>query len=160
MLLGVRCALHDASELTYATDLIDEEVQKIRELDEHQDLFEAFRNVKRLADPFDFALGPRPFVACFCEKDDLLSQWRGYGSSDSVSLNVDLQTIAGVSKPRVVMRKVVYDEDRQRALARDAMTAWVRTARNLMAEGRDPAEQFRWSVVELAEWNARLSLVL
>jgi hypothetical protein len=86
--------MNDASEFTYARDLIDREMQKIRSLRRNRKLFEPFHGIKRLADPFEFKYGPTPYIACFCEADDLLSQWRGYGPSDSVSLELDFQKVA------------------------------------------------------------------
>ena len=135
--------MNDASELAYATELIDDEVQKVRSLPENRELFEAFVDIQRLADPFEFEYGPTPFIACFCEVDDLLSQWRGYGSSDSVSLEVDMEKVAHLSHRSMRMKKVVYDKDRQRALASQTIATWLRTARDLITEGWDPNDLFR-----------------
>lgn len=135
--------MNDASELSYATALIDEEVQKVRDAPENRGLFEPFDDIQRLADPFEFEYGPTPFIACFCEVDDLLSQWRGYGPTDSVSLEVDMEQLANLPSGSVHMRKVVYDEQQQRDLATDAIATWLRTARELVTEGWEPHDLFR-----------------
>lgn len=49
--------MNDASELIYARDLIDEEVQKSRLLPSNRKLFEPFQGIARLADPFEFEWG-------------------------------------------------------------------------------------------------------
>jgi hypothetical protein len=135
--------MNDASELSYATELIDEEVQKVRSLPENREVFEPFADVQRLGDPFEFEYGPTPFIACFCEVDDLLSQWRGYGPSDSVSLEIDIEKVAHLSHRSMHMRKVVYNEGLQRTLATEAIATWLRTARELITEGWDPDDLFR-----------------
>jgi len=58
---------------------------------------------------FDF------YVACFCAKDDLLSQWRGYaGMGNGYSLAVfpeELEHGSGNGiAPNIGLRKVIYDE--------------------------------------------------
>jgi hypothetical protein len=60
------------------------------------------------------------FVACFCRKGDVLSQWRGYGSSGrGFAIGLDRQTI-GIRTPRAApinffVARVVYDRDEQKA---------------------------------------------
>jgi hypothetical protein len=135
--------MNDASELSYATELIDEEVQKFRSQPGNLRLFEPFDASRRLADPFDFGgldMGPTPYIACFCEKGDLLSQWRGYGPSDSVSLEVDVKTVAAASEPDVRMLKVIYDQDIQRGLINETIDAWIRTAQDFIDDLCDPSD--------------------
>jgi hypothetical protein len=60
------------------------------------------------------------FVACFCRKGDLLSQWRGYGSGGhGFAIGIDRQTI-GIRTPLATpvnffVAKVVYNRNDQNA---------------------------------------------
>lgn len=59
------------------------------------------------------------YVACFCEDGDLVPQWRGYGAAGAgyaIGFRSDLLSLAADAP----MLRVVYDEQRQRALA-----SWV-----------------------------------
>ena len=67
-------SLNDAAEASYATNLIFETLTA-----HHSEIpSEAVANLKTQLN----YLFPSytPFIACFCEQDDLLSQWRGYGN--------------------------------------------------------------------------------
>jgi hypothetical protein len=63
------------------------------------------------------------YICCFCLRDDLLSQWRGYGANGSgVSVCIDpneFEWLTGPdSPPGSLLRvwKVFYEEDRQRTI--------------------------------------------
>ncbi|NTI48975.1 DUF2971 domain-containing protein [Agrobacterium rhizogenes] len=55
---------------------------------------------------------PDVYAACFCEKPDLLSQWRGYGShSQNVSIQFDLLNLSVLGLMREFrLQKVIYGE--------------------------------------------------
>lgn len=75
---------------------------------------------------------PKPiYVSCFCDgdrrdADDRLSQWRGYGGSDGPAYSISFDTDAlrslecrqdrGQQFSRPILRKVIYDVDRQVAI--------------------------------------------
>jgi hypothetical protein len=68
------------------------------------------------------------YICCFCLKDDLLSQWRGYGANGSgVSMGIDPQEFEWLtgpdSPPGGLLRvwKVFYEEDRQRAIIKELL---------------------------------------
>lgn len=67
------------------------------------------------------------YVCCFCEKDNLLSQWRGYAEDGGgVSIEFDpigFTAIAGPDCRHGLMRlwKVFYDRDQQRKIVRDCI---------------------------------------
>lgn len=145
--------MNDASELTYASNLIDEEVERVRRDPANRELFESLTGMERLADPFQFDYGQTPYITCFCEVDDLLSQWRGYGTTDSVSLRLDLAELAThLANPSVRMRKVVYSPPEQRELVRQTIDSWIRTVRGLVDEGVDPGDLLKagalWELVQ------------
>jgi len=62
----------------------------------------------------------QPFIVSFCEEGDLLSQWRAYGRTSGFSLAFSPlshgDTIRLVSRCgfRTMVKKVVYDHDKQR----------------------------------------------
>jgi Protein of unknown function (DUF2971) len=131
--------MNDASELTYATELINDEVHKVLNDPAHQGLLTLLDGYERLPSIFDWGL--RPFIACFCEADDLLSQWRGYGQDDApVSLKLDFRGFVAFDLQNAHFTKVVYPVEEQRALVREAMTPWLSTVGSLLGEGYELAE--------------------
>lgn len=87
---------------------------------------------KYLAGVNALLLRPAPqgvYICCFCEKDDLLSQWRSYGANGtgaSVKLNHDdFGDVTGPDSPHGgLMRlwKVFYDPRQQRRILRNALS--------------------------------------
>jgi Protein of unknown function (DUF2971). len=50
------------------------------------------------------------FIFSFCEKPDVLSQWRGYGTNASrYAIGFDRQRLLGMSQAAVVPLRVIYD---------------------------------------------------
>jgi hypothetical protein len=73
------------------------------------------------------------FVFCFCEKDDLLSQWRGYGDlSSAFSIGIDLNELGTLTLARGDIRKVVYELEQQREMILRYMTDWLLVLQNLL----------------------------
>lgn len=77
------------------------------------------------------------YVACFCESDDLLSQWRGYGASGggyNIGLSFDNQTMFChddqdfEDESHVILRKVIYDENEQIDLVNEVVKELVESA--------------------------------
>jgi hypothetical protein len=129
--------LNDASELLYAASLISETVSEATAAIEGEELKPALSRIAEFANGFEY--GARPFVACFCEEGDLLSQWRGYGDAASgVALGFDLHgSVAfGQLPPRTFLRRVVYDPKEQRRLVREAVDTWLATAESLISTGK------------------------
>ena len=55
---------------------------------------------------------PPIYVACFCEKSDLLSQWRGYGAGQGYAIGFErdgLNSLPSVSGYESFVRKAIYD---------------------------------------------------
>ena len=68
------------------------------------------------------------YICCFCQEDNLLSQWRGYGANGAgVSLQINPGSFSSVTGPDSphggLMRlwKVFYESDRQRRILRSAI---------------------------------------
>lgn len=81
------------------------------------------------------------YVCCFCRKDDLLRQWRSYGSNATgVSIAVEtgaFQQLSGDDMPHelglMYLWRVFYDEDKQRSIIRGC----VSNARSMNLKSRD-----------------------
>ncbi|AGB26873.1 Protein of unknown function (DUF2971) (plasmid) [Mycobacterium sp. JS623] len=127
--------MNDSSELSYARDLIEEEIQAVLKEATAQRFIGPLADRERLTTGvFENVV---PFIACFCEVDDLLSQWHGYGQSDdgSVSLGLDLRRYSDDSGSHdATLRRVIYDETLQRNLVRESANQWLRVARSLADE--------------------------
>lgn len=125
--------MNDSSELTYAAEVIADEVKAVLS----EGLGEALGDdrAQEFVNPFEF---PEivPFAACLCEDGDLLSQWRGYGSSaGAFSLGFDLRAYSeGGMPPNTLLRKVVYSVTEQRAVVRRAVEAWGHAVRAALEE--------------------------
>lgn len=120
--------MNDASELTYAVDLIANTVKDVLGAVTDERLKSSLSGIEREITIFDY--GPRPFCACFCEQGDLLSQWRGYAPGQlGYSLGLDLRNVGlTVDLPRnTVLRKVIYDEQEQHAWVRRITETWLQS---------------------------------
>lgn len=121
--------MNDSSELSYAIGLIKEIIDEVFSGVKDEALKKLLSNSSGHAKTF--ANAERPFIACFCEIDDLLSQWRGYGTDKApVSLGLDLRA---TSLPkRTFLRKVIYDPEEQRRLVRAVVEIWLGTIKTLL----------------------------
>jgi hypothetical protein len=99
----------------------------------------------------------QPFIVSFCEDGDLLSQWRGYGLGSGFSLAFSPLSqeheIKLLSKNgfRTMLKKVVYDPEKQRARLRFLLSNLVRLVNGF---------SFGTSSPEGAAAHTELSLVL
>jgi hypothetical protein len=58
-----------------------------------------------------------PYVACFCENADLLSQWRGYGASgEGFAVGFGVPWLLSLNKIGFRLQQVIYDPGQQRAM--------------------------------------------
>ena len=141
--------MNDSSELSYAAGLIQEVVADVLSGVSNptvRDALPAHRD--GLANAFEY--GARPFVACFCEYEDLLSQWRGYGTGQAgVSLGLNLSRLAQIGHlpPNTYLRKVVYDADLQRESVRTATESWLQTAETLLDSGTNAKAIFPYPAI-------------
>jgi hypothetical protein len=110
--------LNDSSEVEYGCRVLVEELERWVELNKGQDTFAA-KVVNTLHRVFMLPLSKLSrssniYVSCFCEQDNLLSQWRAYGQKGGYSLGFDVDGLStGLEGPgpynplRLV--KVIYD---------------------------------------------------
>jgi hypothetical protein len=121
---------NDDEELNYGHRLVDSVLDDL----ENETTADASRRdwLRKLRAQVRAARGDQVYVCCFCQKDNLLSQWRGYAENGGgVSVEFDpngFTAIAGPDCAYGLMRlwKVFYDRDQQRKIIRDCIdyTYW------------------------------------
>jgi len=127
--------LNDPSELVYAVELISGQLkaqaqQASRELE--KELW------KRAALGVSGAESQGTFLTCFCEEDDLLSQWRGYGArEDGFSLVFDADRIGTRPDRGFELRRVIYKPAEQLTLITECLQAARRAVGRLRANEGD-----------------------
>jgi hypothetical protein len=107
--------MNDRAEFTYGIRLLHTAAEdRLRSHGENDDWAQRFFElVLASAMPTDFDL----YLSCFCEKGDLLSQWRGYGGQDSrYCIKFNAERLGQMSDMVSPLVKVVYDRDRQKEL--------------------------------------------
>ncbi|MDP9098309.1 MAG: DUF2971 domain-containing protein [Verrucomicrobiota bacterium] len=115
---------NDEAELNFGITIAREEIAKLRKekplaARKEQYLAELDASLKR-------PLTESVYICCFCEGDDMLSQWRAYGGNgNGVSIRLDayeFENYAG-EQPYGFLRiwNVFYEEPQQRSLMRDAV---------------------------------------
>jgi hypothetical protein len=113
--------LNDASEVSYGCGIVLSAIDKVRSTCSAAALIQRLLN--DLSAGFSFESNRATwahsiFVACFCENDNLLSQWRAYGKSGGYSLGLAISTSSTKLHPEPKtytnrLIKVVYDPDAQ-----------------------------------------------
>jgi hypothetical protein len=106
----------------------------------------------------------QPFIVSFCEDGDLLSQWRAYGQNSGFSLA--FSPLARNGKDlllckdgfRTVVRRIVYEPDKQRAQLRHSLRNLVRLVNGFPFTTTSPrgasahVELSLILVLELTDW--------
>lgn len=117
--------LNDASEVEYGVALFESLVQERRTSSTSEVISEFLTRTLRTANAFDGMFDC--YIACFCEQDDLLNQWRVYaGTGGGYALGFRAKEIGrrwGDLLPAqdFVLRKVVYDAELQRLLISEVL---------------------------------------
>ena len=111
---------NDDEELRYGQALVDEVMSEL----EGASTGARLQWLKKLREAVSVAKSDQTYVCCFCQRDNLLSQWRGYADNGGgVSFEFDpvgFTEITGRDCPHGLMRlwKVFYDRDQQRDILR------------------------------------------
>lgn len=117
--------LNDASEVTYGVTLFESIVEDRLAKAKCDVVAEFLGRTLHTANAFDGMFDC--YIACFCERDDLLHQWRVYtGSGGGYALGLETKEIGlrwGKPHPTqdFVLRKVVYDEKIQQRLIAEVL---------------------------------------
>lgn len=117
--------LNDSSEIAYGVDLF-EALVKERLVDQKEPiLVEFLGRALHTANAFDGMFDC--YIACFCERDDLLNQWRAYaGSGGGFALGLNAKDIGRrwgqlERSQDFVLHRVVYDTNKQKHLLREVI---------------------------------------
>jgi hypothetical protein len=113
--------LNDSSEITYGYALLTEVLdQCISDNPRNEDSLSLgiARDFRQSfgQDRLKMEIVELVFLACFCEEDDLLSQWRNYGQTGGYSLGFGLSITELTPEPNTYTSdwvKVVYDRSEQ-----------------------------------------------
>ncbi len=117
--------LNDASEVAYGMTLFESIAQARLTKAENNVVAEFLGRALHTANAFDGMFDC--YIACFCERDDLLNQWRAYaGSGGGYALGLKAKEIGRRwgqlnTTQDFVLRKVVYDEELQRKLIAEVL---------------------------------------
>ncbi|MFG1784017.1 DUF2971 domain-containing protein [Rhodococcus oryzae] len=105
--------LNDSRELKHGFDLLKKALIDIEDGTWTSDLADLVTNA------FTAPLAFRIMVACFCERGDLLGQWRGYSTSCGYSIGLDATKVNNILEARgqMPLRRIVYDNEVARKMA-------------------------------------------
>lgn len=124
--------LNDPAEFRYGCTLCLNELKEVTE--EHS--FEPITNEAALRaigliENETFLNNVSPHIVCFCEKGDLLSQWRSYGEHTmGYSLGLAAGALEDWSGQEVRLRKIIYRPDDQVSTVRKVIWELLRLMNN------------------------------
>jgi hypothetical protein len=139
---------NDDEEITYGYRIVKEVIEE--ELSNNNPLNQEFlENLFKLVnEPTDDGI----YTCSFCLKDNLLSQWRGYGANGTgVSLAFDprkFYDVLGIDSPKGLMRlwKVFYDEEKQKSIIKKAIDFFVDPAISIDEKTRRTFDAIRFFI--------------
>lgn len=117
--------LNDPTEISYAIRVVREVMSGVLK-DDPRGLKALSRSISDLL--AEYEANAKVYIACFCPKGDLLSQWRGYGAVGGgfalgfSARHLGAHEITSFEKPEPILRKVIYDRRTQQQLVGD----WLR----------------------------------
>ncbi len=109
--------LNDANEFQYGKRILQRHLKKMM----------GVRKYRRIAERItgELEISVSPFVACFCQDGDLLSQWRGYSThGQGIAIALSSETFADSDAD---LNNVLYDREKQEALVKKHLTHFVST---------------------------------
>lgn len=128
--------LNDKSEISYGVTVLERVVQERLKATDDPIINEVLSRILRTANAFEGMLDC--YVACFCERNDLLNQWRVYAATGGgYALGFHTREIGmrwGQLHPNqdLVLTKVIYEPAAQTALIEQVIDAAVTELRSLL----------------------------
>lgn len=118
--------LNDPNEWLYGKNLILDEILTIERTEKNKDVLGILERLKDFVNALKKTLH-HPYVACFCENENSLNQWRAYSSARGYNLGLDLSSSTKYSHLKdglantsnFILRKVIYDRAEQEKLVKD-----------------------------------------
>jgi len=117
-------SVNDPMELHYGKKIIEDEISKQIKKQKNENIISMLKDIQMDLDSLTKKIIHRPFIACFCENDNLLSQWRGYSAGNGgycLGFQISKETKYWITQDRddeinLHLRKVIYNEKKQRRL--------------------------------------------
>lgn len=103
--------MNDASEFHHGAEIIREQAEILlkNEIGPVKNIFLGF--LSNFINTLDYPV----FITSFCENDDLLSQWRGYGGDMGYSIGWDFEELRNIAKEKGwFLVQCIYDEGEQK----------------------------------------------
>lgn len=126
--------LNDPLELQYGKKIIIDEIESLLKEEKDPLLIRFFLMIRNFVEAFGKHM-MHLYIACFCEDDNLLSQWRSYSSNGggyNLGLQIDSKTnysnnpLDYSKQPLIFLRKVIYVERDQKDIIKNYLTKIVR----------------------------------
>ncbi len=162
--------LNDPLELKYGQELILKELDKKIVEESDNNLREFYNSIKISVGSFGKVMH-QVFIACFCESENLLSQWRAYSNNgggfslgfeicDNSLINYDTDDLDNGYKP--LFRKVIYKPSEQKKLIDEYLESILEGYRNGIIGKVSGAvdEQYHSAVMGGQASNIFLDLIL
>lgn len=130
-------SFNDPQELQYGKNMVLNRLNESLQKESNKKIIEFLKQLimyfKVYEDHYD------TFVACFCESNNLLSQWRGYsdynggynvGFSFDSELNYSHDSNNLFGKSHVILRKIIYKPEDQNEIVNECITRIIEGAKS------------------------------
>jgi hypothetical protein len=116
--------LNDSSEIGYGYAVLAEEINKMLLKHQNSKVIQAFllnslKAVSESIETWDL------YFTCFCEKDNLLNQWRSYASTGYAlgfsTKHIETEILPRHAERAYILTRVIYDVDVQRSLLQELL---------------------------------------
>lgn len=130
--------LNDKSEIAHGVTILEQLVKDRLDKVDHAIIEELLSRLLRTANAFEGIFDC--FVSCFCERNDLLNQWRDYAASGGgYAIGFNSREIGmrwGQLHPSqdLILTKVIYDPATQTALIAEVVDSAVRELKFILEE--------------------------
>lgn len=139
-------SLNDPLETKYGRKVILDVLKEFIVDEDDQDMRAFFDSLEVSIKAFDRTLHS-PFIACFCETDNVLSQWRAYGDigggyslgfqfTENTFISYDLENEDESGPP--LLRKLIYEREEQEKIIKEFLNSIVESVRNTIKSGEYP----------------------
>ena len=116
--------LNDSGEMKYGTKIVKEIIDNIKVIDNNNEKVTFLTNLESVFEA-KFMLS-NFYVTCFSQKNDLLSQWRAYGSNQG-RICIGFQTDELRStEDNFSIGKVIYNKEEQIKIIRDWISEFIK----------------------------------
>jgi hypothetical protein len=162
-------SVNDPFELHYGKEIITNILNGYIEKQKDENIVTMLRGI------YDYLIAStnkiihRPYIACFCENGNLLSQWRGYsGENGGYSLCFRIQDTTNylldasvLNKSEIVfLRKIIYNKEIQETLIKNYIDKIIIGAKNLFLNINGNVKVVWVGMASLSSANIFLDMML